>query len=325
MEMQEEVMEFPQMPARNTDLLARFPPETAYKEVNGDPYLSIDYVKATADKVWGKGNWSINPDSRTLRFEEVTNPVTGKPMGRLCLIEVTVLVRGCLPRTELGHDMVKFGGDRGELKESQSIKVVTNAVNNAIAIGAKRAFAQYGPAFQNKKEESVRQARLEQKKKSTTSESETGKADEPAASGPTVVSNSVRSANSEGVVEHEARVSSGKPYLELIKPPPAATDPWEARSSNADQASTTAGFNLASEQRQGATTSQAMSDRQMQQIESLAQQKDYTIEGGVMKSKTFQNFGISRFEEMNQEQAGLIIRLLDEAKPRLTKTEARAG
>src|SRR5690242_10665846 len=169
-QMEEEVMQFPQLPDKRVDLLTQFPPENAYKELNGDPYLSIDYVKATADKVWGKGNWSINPDSRTLRFEEIINPVTGKPMGRLCLIEVTVLVRGCLPKTELGHDMVKFGRDQGELKESQSVKVMTNAVNNAIAIGAKRAFAQYGPAFQNKKEESVRQARMEQKKKATSSE-----------------------------------------------------------------------------------------------------------------------------------------------------------
>lgn len=321
MEMEEEVMQFPQMPDRSTQLLAQFPPHDAYKELNGDPYLSIDYIKATADKVWGKGNWSINPDSRTLRFEDITNPVTGKPMGRLCLIEVTVMVRGCLPKTELGHAMVKFGREQGELKESQPVKVLTNAVNNAIAIGAKRAFAQFGPAFQNKREESVRQARLEQKKK--VNMSETGKANEVASTSATTAPKLGQPDHSEGVIEPKA--NGGKPYLEVVKPVSEATDPWETRSSNSHQASGTLALGLNSEQGQRATTSQVMSDRQRQQIENLAQQKGYTIDGGVMKSKTFQSFGISRFEEMNREQAGVIIRLLEEAKPRLTKTEARAG
>jgi len=314
--MNDDLMQFPQLADSYVELLAQFPPVEAYGEINGDPYLSIDYVKATADRVFGKGNWTINPDSRTLRFEDISNPVTGQIIGRFCLVEVMVLVRGCLPKTELGHTLVNFDRERSELNEQQSLKVVTNAINNAIAIGAKRAFAQFGAAFQNKKEESLRQARSEQQSGNGGVYPKVIKergATHPANLGSTVSPNQFKSAG--GNQKAEITPTPSKPYLELVRTPAVPEkDPWSSNSA-AEVGSGQAAV----------LGSLAMLPSQEQLIVKLAKEKGYTIAGGVMKSRTFQSFGLYRFEDLSQEQAELIIQLLKVAKPRAVKAIAQAG
>ena len=314
--MDDDMMQFPQLPDSYVGLLAQFPPVEAYGEFNGDPYLSIDYVKATADRVFGKGNWAINPDSRTLRFEDISNPLTGKTIGRFCLVEVMVLVRGCLPKTELGHALVNFGIERSEFNEQQSLKSTTNAINNAIAIGAKRAFAQFGAAFQNKKEESLRQARSEQQSGNGGVGSKVIKErgeNHPANLRPTVSPNQLKSAV--GSQKAEITPTPNKPYLELVRTPVIPEkDPWSSDSASEVGSGQAAVIG-----------SLAMLPSQEQLIVKLAQEKGYTIAGGVMKSRTFQSFGLYRFEDLSREQAELIIRLLQEAKPRAVKAIAQAG
>ncbi len=314
--MEDGMMQFPQLPDIYVGLLAQFPPVEAYREIDGDSYLSIDYVKATADRVFGKGNWAINPDSRTLRFEDISNPLTGKTIGRFCLVEVTVLVRGCLPKTELGHALVNFGKERSELNEQQSLKSMTNAINNAIAIGAKRAFAQFGSAFQNKKEESLRQAHSEQQNSNGGSGIKVvkGRSETHPATLETIVSpNQLKSAV--GNQKAEITPTPSKPYLELVRTPVIPEkDPWSSNSKS----------EVGSEQA-AVIGSLAMLPSQEQLIVKLAQEKGYTIAGGVMKSRTFQSFGLYRFEDLSREQAELIIRLLKAAKPREVKAIAQAG
>jgi len=227
-----------------------------------------------------------------------------------------VLVRGCLPKTELGHALVNFGKEQGELKEQQSLKVVTNAINNAIAIGAKRAFAQFGAAFQNKKEESLRQTYSDQQNSNGGSGPKVvkGHGETHPTTLETIVSpNQLNSAV--GKQKAEITPTPSKPYLELVRTPVIPEkDPWSSDSASKVGPGQAAVIG-----------SLAMLPSQEQLIVELAQEKGYSIAGGVMKSRTFQSFGLNRFEELSREQAELIIRLLQEARPRAVKAIARAG
>jgi hypothetical protein len=68
-----------------------------------------------------------------------------------------------------------------------------------------------------------------------------------------------------------------------------------------------------------------MYEAQRQKILSLAAEKGYSIERGILQSKTFRSFGLEYLEDMTVSQADTIISLLINAAPRSKQPLAKAS
>jgi hypothetical protein len=331
------------------------PPTRAYlKRPDGEYYLPVAYYRETADRVFGRGGWSVNYDQSSLRFDAQSHPVTGRLIGVICTISTTLLVKDCLPVTVTGHAPVQFNRSLDTtsaagfeaIAERQPIAVYELAIRGAEARGLKKALAHYGTAFICNPP--VQTGRLSASNSSSSAPAPAPKAKEPATAlrlvdEPRPVATAKSKSDGEGeksscpnpaavrptpvVVPLPMSVSKVAPDVEADVTPGAVADPWSVSSSGGKQQmvepATTGEKEGVAVQPADEAVSEA--DRQAEGVEeTISAEQQMTIEqliaakGYQMKAAdtTAQKMFGAPVAKLTHSQAAQMIDKLERLKPR---------
>lgn len=274
--------------AEQIEMLRTKPNDNDYEvRPDGQTFLPIQYFRNKANEIFGAGRWSWHSDAASVVWRIHNHPTSGKVIGEMCYIQVTVTVEGCQPISTIGYAPVQFSKDRGsgELAPNQQISQYALAVRSAAARGLKDALACFGEAF-------VADLRGQKERKTRGNNYQARPVSVPQA----------------------MPVIAERPKVEVEKREPATAAKPRPTLEVALPAQEKANESAA----EATENSAKISPEQLTDIEKLATSKGYSINGVLNQAKKLygEEVNIEKLADLTQPQANNIIERLKKVAPK---------